>query len=310
MLISRKKKRFYTAEQYEVALRASALEYAWRRGYDLVRQGNRYYLREHDSMIFLPDGRWYWNSRNLYGRAYDFIRAYEGRSHLETILLLAGDGQAGPVPACAEIAQKPILRLPDPSPGSTGILMKYMTQRRGCDPEIVRELIRQKRLYISCQQQDNATIIRNAVFVSFDAHGVPRSGILRGVNYGSSFKSNVPGSDKRFPFEMPGYTSATQLAVFEAPIDAISHATLEKRSGMDWRQTARLALGGTPVPGTVAAWLQDHPEIRTIKLCFDNDAAGKRMDTQLRQELIDFPGAVTTVLPPAGKDWNQFLMLE
>ena len=79
---------------------------------------------------------------------------------------------------------------------------------------------------------------------------------------------------------------------------------------MDWRQTARLALGGTPVPGTVAAWLQDHPEIRTIKLCFDNDAAGKRMDTQLRQELIDFPGAVTTVLPPAGKDWNQFLMLE
>ena len=94
------KKAHYTQEQHEAAMRNNhALNYALSRGYQLVRNGQSYRMKEHDSMVFTLDGRWYWNSRSLSGRAVEFITQYElGGSSADNlvraILILAGDDTA------------------------------------------------------------------------------------------------------------------------------------------------------------------------------------------------------------------------
>lgn len=307
MPTSRSGKKYFTQRQYETAIAASALEYARRQGYDLVGHGNRYHLREHDSMIFLSDGRWYWNSRHLSGRAFEFCREYEGRSVVDAVLLLSGeDGAHPPVAANTDVSEPAaVFSLPPQTSDATGILVKYLTERRCCDVEIVRELLRQRRVYISCRTIADNKVIRNAVFVSYDEHGVPVSAALRGINYGSHFKGLVPGSDKSVAWELPGAENAHTVAWFEAPIDAISHATLEKQSGIDWRLTHRLSLLGNPAPDAAGSWRRRHSDVITEKLCFDNDEAGQSYAMAVSKNA---PGNVINCPPPAGKDWNEYLV--
>ena len=54
------------------------------------------------------------------------------------------------------------------------------------------------------------------------------------------------------------------MAVFEAPIDALSHATLQELEGWKW-DGYRLSLGGTSHVALMA-FLKRHPEIRRVNL--------------------------------------------
>lgn len=312
-MVTKSSKPQFTKEQFQAARKVSALEYAKAHGYDLVVVGNRYQMREHDSMIFLPDGRWYWNSTGHYGRALEFMVYYENKTLVEAVLELTGSTVGNPIllshgersPSPAPI---PFV-LPPSNSEATGILVKYLVERRGCDRAIVKSLISEQRIYISCQVKNGYTL-RNAIFVGMDRSGEPRSATIRGINYGSSYKGAVPGSDKNIPFEVPAAADATTLAVFEAPIDALSHATLDKQAGFIWTETHRIALGGNPAPHTVETWLQQHPKISKIELCLDNDTAGRNMDARLRWGIAatGFNGTVQSILPPTGKDWNEALL--
>ena len=64
--------------------------------------------------------------------------------------------------------------------------------------------------------------------------------------------------------------------VFEAPIDAMSHATLTKVSGWDWQEDWRIALGGVSDLG-LQQFLSLHPEIKSIHFATDNDEQGKKV---------------------------------
>ena len=67
MATSKNGKNYYTKEQYQYAkYQASALEYALSKGYKLIPKGQYYTMPEHDSMVFAPNGMWYWNSRGFY----------------------------------------------------------------------------------------------------------------------------------------------------------------------------------------------------------------------------------------------------
>lgn len=83
MPVSKTGKTYCTQAQLLAARECSALEYARQAGYELVKNSSTTYrLKEHDSMVFTSDGRWHWNSRDLHGRALEFIMYYENRSLL------------------------------------------------------------------------------------------------------------------------------------------------------------------------------------------------------------------------------------
>lgn len=64
---------------------------------------------------------------------------------------------------------------------------------------------------------------------------------------------------------------------FEAPIDAMSHATLCKMQGIDWRKDYRVSEGCLS-SRALRHFLEHHPEIKEIVLCYDNDVDGKLAD--------------------------------
>ena len=187
-------------------------------------------------------------------------------------------------------------------------LKEYLIQERRLDTGIVSELIGQGRIYLA-RYLSGRTIYCNAVFVAYDLQHIPRSASMRGITYGSRYKGEAAGSDKSIPFEVPGAPGARRLAVFEGAIDAISHASIEKQSGEDWRQAMRISQSGAAAPGMVRRYLREHPGLSTVLACYDNDAAGREMETALRRELEGVEAEIISAPPPRGKDWNDYLIL-
>ena len=307
MPISKSGRAYFTQEQYQEACRSSALDYAMRRGYDLVPQGHRFYLREHDSMIFLPNGFWHWNSRGLHGKALDFAKHYEGLSLPEAVLAVtsAEYGEGEIETKTEERKTAPPFCLPEEDEDNIPLLA-YLTQTRLLELEIVTELLSQKRIYMTCRRC-GTVVYRNAVFVGYKG-GEAKSAALRGIAYGSTFKGEVEGSDKRALFELPHEPDASCVAVFESAIDAISHATLQKRQRLDWSKTLRIAQGGETKSGVVLGYLKAHPAVKTVHICFDSDDAGRRLDAALRAELQGTGYEIVSEPPPSGKDWNEYLI--
>lgn len=313
MPLSARGKPYYTQEQAEEAKTCSALEYARARHYDLVADGpGRYFLREHDSMIFLSDGRWYWNSRHQKGRALDFMLIYEGKSMMEAVLTLTNDpalvSSSSPVDYHAKLeppAPPKVFTLPDRAATSRQ-LFAYLCSTRGLDREILLTLMREGRLYQS-RFELNGKNIYNAVFIGLDDHGTPRNAFQRGITDKSTFKNGVEGSDKTWPFLMPGEATSDTLAVFEGAIDAISHATIVKAKCGDWQQITRMAVGGNFPIEAITKYLDAHPEVIKIALALDNDETGQRLVEYIAAGLSGRQLTFTPLLQPAGKDWNQFL---
>jgi hypothetical protein len=329
MPVSKAGNLYFTDEQYKYArYETSALEYAKAQGYELVKESGRYYhLKEHDSMIFTENGAWYWNSYNQKGGALEFIMNYEGKTFVEAVLALNNSleqerlNQSNtPHPFqkhSEEHASRPF-ELPEKS-DSFKRLFAYLCSTRKLDREIVKDLVDQGRLYESVHHfyvGETAKENHNAVFVGMDADGTPRSAFQRGVNtYAEKpFKRDVAGSQKEFAFCVPGHQNIIKVYVFEASIDAISHATLSKKSGEDYKTADRIALGGVAAAPLIK-YLETHRDIREIVLSLDNDAAGILAANRIHDELMqqgyvrEYGYSITLDVPTYAKDWNEVLQM-
>ena len=115
----------------------------------------------------------------------------------------------------------------------------------------------------------------SCVFVGFDKNGQAGYASVRSTyTMGNSYRGDVKNSDKRHCFTLNGKSDS--VYVFEAPIDAMSHATLTKVSGWDWQEDWRIALGGVSDLG-LQQFLSLHPEIKNIHFATDNDEQGKKV---------------------------------
>ena len=150
---------YYTEEELQSALQNNnALHYALSRGYHLVKNGTGYYMKEHDSMVFTLDGRWYWNSQGITDanghapHALDFIQNYEGKSYKEAVCVLAGTidlhAPAGPVQnmKLPPAEEKQEFILPERA-GNFRNLFAYLEKERGIDPTLVKRLVERRQIY-------------------------------------------------------------------------------------------------------------------------------------------------------------------
>lgn len=319
MAISKNGILYCTNEQIEQAKGCSALDYAQAHGYDLVHQGGRYVLWQHNSMVFFPDGRWFWNSRGYRGRALDLLMYYEELPFVAAVLRLAGDTaikkHGAGMQHTAAPAEKADFLLPERSPTQKH-LFAYLCGVRKLSPDIVRTLVHDKRLYEGVHRyrdqkcgQERASY--NAVFLGLDEGGRPRSAFQRGLSSKSTFKCEVPGSEKlEHPFCLPGHPDASCVGFFEASIDAIAHATLH---GHRYRNMERVAMGGI-IPEAAVRYLARHREKRSIHLCLDADSAGAigaaKIESALREHGFDEPHGYQFIHEqvPEGKDWDAYLI--
>ncbi len=147
------------------------------------------------------------------------------------------------------------------------------------------------------------------VFVGKDEAGKAKFACMRSI--AGSLRKDVYGSDKEYSFCYPPRNpDSRHVAVFEAPIDALSHATLQELEGWKW-DGYRLSLGGTSHVALIA-FLKRHPEIRRVSLYMDNDLGGLKNARRIKAMLHEdqrFRHIRVGINPPrTGKDYNEMLL--
>lgn len=185
-------------------------------------------------------------------------------------------------------------------------MYRYLVGERKVDASIVSATVKNKTCY-----QDSAG---NCVFVGYDVHtGEPKYCSRRGTS-GVTFKQDVTGSDKSYPFVLAGKSNV--VIVCESPIDVMSHASLAKLHGGDWQHDYRISLGCTH-DRALERFLADHENIDHIVIALDNDYCsvnfhgeptnwGQLAAKHLAQK-YDGLGYNVVIQTPELKDWNSQL---
>lgn len=269
---------------------------------ELKRCGNEYCTVSHDSLR-ISNGKWHWHSQGVGGRtALDYLIKVRQLDFVAAVETLCG---YCPPPKQERPKPKPPKSFTLPEANRYGTAAVSYLQERGIDPDIISRCISAGVLYESRRYQ-------NCVFVGKDPSGTARFACLRGIYDG--FKLDVEGSDKRYSFSLSPFHPCGSVAVAESPIDALSVAGILKMQGMDWQDCHYLSLGGT-APRALLQFLHDHPEIKRISLCLDNDKAGlegmKKIEEAVRTDrsLSERIALIWPNPPPLsfGKDYNEFL---
>lgn len=272
--------------------------------------GNVYTTRSHSSLK-ISNGKWCWWSQGIGGKsALDYLIKVRGLSFPEAVTAIAGT-EAIPaktaVPVTTETKeQEPIpFQLPTKHVDNRRVF-SYL-KSRGIDAEIINFCINHGQLYEDGEHH-------NCVFVGFDGEEAKYAAVRSTVS-GSSFKGDVPGSDKRYSFAVPKHPEKVEtLCVFECAIDAISYLTLLKLRGQNWKAAHCLSLAGVyrpkkdgemKLPLALTQYLEQHAEIQTIVFCLDHDEIGQLAAAEIGKQLTAYQ--VIYQPPKVGKDYNELL---
>lgn len=248
----------------------STLDYIQRTyGLTFARKGNYYIGKEHDSLVIFGDERgWAWNSKGLKGAdCISFVQQIGNKSYPEALEILLGNTTEihNYQQATVKKPEIKVLTLPEATQGKYSRVFAYLNFTRRIAPIVINSCVKNKSLY----QDKNG----NCVFVGFDNNNKPAYGAIRGTLTEKKYRGDCSGSNKEFGFKMIFDKSKPEIYVFEAPIDAMSHATIANivyKSDNAYKNQNRLTLGGLNTVH-LDRFLKDNPQIKTIKFCLDND---------------------------------------
>ena len=291
----------FTEEQ---KLRASEVDlelFLRSQGEKLIRSGPEYRLAS-DHSITVRGNEWYDHAAERGGGPVSFVQNFYNLSYPEAVTLLLG-GEQGVVHAAApkqDERPKKEFALP-PANRDMRRVYAYLMKRRFLDREVINTFAKAGMLYESCEKFRDREY-HNAVFVGKDENGVARHAHKRSLNSeGKTFRINVEGCDPRFSFHHTG--TSDQLYVFEAPIDLMSFLSLYPK---DWEQHNYVALCGTSSHAML--WmLEQNPNLQSIALCLDHDAAGMEASGRLFDTLREHGYDQVGIIQPEYKDWNEDL---
>lgn len=275
---------------------------------ELVRKTDREYCtRTHDSLIITPaNGFFHWFSRNVGGNnAIDYLTKVEGMDFVSAVRLL---NEMAPVTVSFQPAKAAPVKpheprpftLPTPDRNAEAVAAYLM--HRGISPKVLRYCVGSGILY-----QTTRGSYRNCVFVGKDEHGVARCAFQRGCQ--GTFRGDVSGSQKQYGFLISAEDpECDTVEIYEAPIDAMSGATLRQyKHDMPWRGVHYLALGGLNHQ-PIDYFLEHHPGIKTVVLCFDRDEPGRNFAGTVAKKLTEKNLVVVDMPPAVGKDYNEYLL--
>lgn len=267
-------------EEIRAARAMTAIEYLRKyQSYRLKKSSarNEWELTDHDSFkINAITSAWHWKSRGIGGyNALRFLTEVDGMGFVEAVQFLSGQNPSYIPPEQTE--KKPVpFELPKRYPDCERI-RQYLLGR-GISRETITYCIQKEILYESAPYH-------NAVFVGMDEKQKPKYAFLRGIYDRSDkpFRIEQRGSDKTCSFCIPPIENSMRVAVYEAAIDSLAHMTLEQNRANKYR----LSLGGISAPkkgekrkefkkpSALEKFLKQHPNMKEIEICTDNDFAGR-----------------------------------
>ncbi len=266
-------------------------------------KGNEYRCKEHSSLSVRSDRlTWYWHSKGIGGYgALDFLMKVEGVGFCEAMGYLTNIDRKQPQNLNDnDIKTLKSLVMPEKSKLLFKRLYAYLNKTHGIDSNIITTLIQEKKLYEDTRG--------NIVFIGYDEHNTPKFACLRGTYTDNSFRMDCTGSDKQYGFAM-NHSNKGRLYIFEAPIDCMSHATLENLITDDknaWLNDNRLSLGGTS-DLALGKYLEFNESVTELIFCLDNDKFGREASVKMARKYSDL-GYYTRLELPKNKDYNEDLL--
>lgn len=284
----------YTDQQKEQARRTNISDIIHRTGGTVKRSGSEEVWLDGDQKVTIRGNLWYHQYEQKGGDAISFVRKFMDKSYPEALEFLLGSS-AGTLTISPPIPKKVSapLELPEKHDNMRRVYY-YLTHRRGLDRAVVDTFVKRGMLYESSDYH-------NAVFIGFDKAGKPKHASLRGTSPASAFRGNKPNSLPEYSFHWHG-TSDT-LYLFEAPIDMLSYISMHKEG---WQRHSYAACCGVG-ERVLFQMLKDNPNIKSVKLCLDNDEPGQTANKRISDKLC-LKGIPSEVLVPAHKDWNEDLL--
>lgn len=259
----------FTQEEYEKAKEVNLVDYLQKNGYRLNKKGREYCLEEHDSLCINEEkNTWFWYSQNKGGGVIQFLQEYEGKTLVEAIYSLNNKSNTEHraytkyEPISIE-KEKGELILPLKNEDNRRV-QAYLSKSRGLDFEVINSLIKRELIYESKDKHE-------VVFLSKDKENNVKYASKRSTLTNNSFRQDVSNSDKQYGFKITG--NSDKLFVFESPIDLLSHCTLSKMQGNDWKKDNRISLGGVS-DVALKKFLEENQNIKEIVLLLDNDKTG------------------------------------
>ena len=304
-----------TDEQLKRARLLPVLDYVLRyEASDYKRVGSGYRLRA-DNAFAVDKNGWYCHKRHIGSKtALDYLVEIKGYGLVEAVCTVLDEspqvhsgkskGAAPlikPTPSTtrqADADKKPAKRVPFTLPlrhKDNNRIIAYL-QSRGIDRDVVLDCIERGVLFES-------KYYHNCVFLGKHEQGKTRFAAMRSTT--TSFMRDADGSDKKYGFIMPpDNPNSHEVAIFESPIDCLSHITLCIQGHIQPFDGWRLSLGGTSILA-LQHFLEQHPNISHCIICTDADEAGNRVAARVA-EISNI--VIKRSVPTHGTDWNDALM--
>ena len=306
-----------SAEQVKLAKEVDLLTYLQANEPNELRPSapGEYRTVSHHSLV-ISKGKWIWNRGGIGGRsALDYLIKVRGMGFVDAVETILGSRAAFALSALPVKSPKPAqsekFTFYQPKPHRYSSRAVSYLQKRGISPEVIGRALQAGIFYESRYYNPESRFhnIPVCVFAGKDEAGKIVFAAMRGID--EDFKQDKAGSDKRYNFCIPAKNyNSHHLAVFEAPVDALSHATLQQRDDWAW-DGYRLSLGGTSSVALIS-FLERNPQIKRITLHLDNDSAGHKAMRNIKQELAAdnrFKHIHVSINPPRGaKDYNDILL--
>lgn len=295
-----------TKQQIEKAKQMDLLTYLQSYEPDeLVKAGlHDYRTKTHSSLVVSDNGLWYWHSMKMGGKtALKYLCNVYGMEFTDAVVLLCENESKHPLSfqrVKTPVAEEAKILLVPPADQCDDTAMRYLLNRE-IEPAVLDFCKAQKILY-----QSSTHGYANCAFVCKDENGMVRSVMLRGCK--GSYRGNAYGSNKKYGFCILAENPAADIVeVYEAPIDALSGASLRlQQQGDNWKKLHYLAMGGFDL-SAIELFLHTHPQVKKVAFCLDNDAPGRVRSAEFILALKSKGYIVQDRPPRFGKDFNDTL---
>lgn len=304
----------FTEEELQIAKSVDLVQVAQALGYSPKKVGSYYTLKEMDSIRIHNRNSWFrWSRRyekeDNGGSQIDFLRVFAGMDVKEAVFWLLDFAGYRRMPDTErhnvlkhqvskqeKKTEKKPFKLPQRA-ANNSYLYHYLMEERGVRKEVIDYFVSKDLIYESQQYH-------NIVFKGNAADGVTKFASMRGVfdKKGNPFKCDVAGNDKRYGFNMVNPDSK-EVVVFEGGIDLLSYVDIYG----DY-ETNKVALGMLS-DAPLVTFLEEHPQVSSIRFCLDNDKYGREATEELMKKYYELGYDVEDKPAPAGyKDYNEWLV--
>ena len=262
--------------------------------------------KTHSSLVISDNGLFHWYRAGVGGNnAIDYLLKVEKMDFVSAVRLLneitPTHSSLQPV-SHQSTAPSPAKPFVPPARDRTSETIQAYLYCRGISGKVFRFCRNAGTVY-----QTTRGGYKNCVFLGLDSQGTPRSAFTRSCQ--GTWRGDIAGSQKKYGFLIPAEAEdCSTVAIFEAPIDAMSGASLTQyQQQKPWRSQFYLAMGGLNHQ-SVDYFLENHPQIKNVHLCLDNDTPGRDFSKRLLESLSARGYTVTDCPPIIGKDYNEQLI--